>query len=321
MLAGVEMARSTRKDHDAEGTSVHLPVLCPDVVRLLGGEHPEELDGWIVDLTLGAAGHSSRLLAELPKIRILGIDQDPEILVHARRTLDAHGDRARVRRARMSEVGDVLHREGIDRLVGVLVDLGVSSLQLDRPDRGFSFQADGPLDMRMDPDRSRTAADIVNRWDEGDLADLFYYEGGETRARRIAHAIVESRRRAPFLRTLALADLIERTVGRRGRIHPATRVFQSLRRAVNEEGEELRCALEEADRWLVDGGRLVVISFHSGEDSDVKRFLQQGATEERWRVLTRKPIKAARAEVLANARARSAALRCGERVRLGRGGS
>jgi hypothetical protein len=179
-------------------------------------------------------------------------------------------------------------------------------------------QQDGPLDMRMDPDRERTAADVVNRWDEGDLADLLYYEGGETRARKIARAIVESRRRAPFQRTLPLADLIENTVGRRGRTHPATRTFQALRRAVNQEGEELAQALELADRWLVDGGRLGVISFHSGEDGTVKRFLARGAEEGRWRLLTKRPLRAGRPEVLANPRSRSASLRLAERVRLER---
>ena len=217
MLLGVEMERSAREDPDAERSSIHLPVLAAEVVRVLGGERPEELDGWIVDLTLGAGGHAGRLLAELPNIRLLGLDQDPDILVHARRALEAHGDRARVRRARMSQVSDVLHAEGIGRVVGFLMDLGASSLQLDSKQRGFSFQEDGPLDMRMDTERRRTAADIVNRWDEADLADLFYYEGGEPKARRIARAIVEARRNAPFLRTLGLAALIERTVPRRGR--------------------------------------------------------------------------------------------------------
>jgi 16S rRNA (cytosine1402-N4)-methyltransferase len=317
MLLGVEMERSAREDPNAERSSVHLPVLADEVVRTLGGEHPESLDGWIVDLTLGAGGHSSRLLAELPNIRLLGLDQDPDIIVHARRALDAHGDRARVRRARMSQVSDVLHEEGIGRVVGFLMDLGCSSLQIDSKERGFSFQEDGPLDMRMDPDRRRTAADIVNYWDEGDLADLFYYEGGESKARRIAHAIVAARRNTPFLRTLGLAELIERTVQRRGRIHAATRVFQALRRATNQEGEELEAALAAADRWLVDGGRLAAIAFHSGESGTVKRFLTSGVEQDRWRLVSRKPLKPARKEVLENPRARSASLRVAERVRLG----
>ena len=168
----------------------------------------------------------------------------------------------------------------------------------------------------MNPDQSRTAAEVINTWDETDLADLFYYEGGETRARRIARVIVESRRRTPFQRTLPLADLIENTVGRRGRTHPAPKVFQALRRAVNQEGEELEAALDLADRWLVDRGRLAVISFHSGEDGAVKRFLSRGAEQGRWKILTKRPVRAKHTEVRSNPRARSASLRVAERVRL-----
>jgi 16S rRNA (cytosine1402-N4)-methyltransferase len=298
-----------------EERAVHTPVLADEVLQGLAGGGEA---GWILDLTVGAGGHAAHLLEALPGARLLGTDQDPQVLAHARRRLGRFGDRVRVRRARMSTLEDVLHAEGIGRVVAILIDLGVSSLQLDSAARGFSFQEDGPLDLRMDPDRERTAADVVNRWDEGDLADLLYYEGGETRARKIARAIVESRRRAPFQRTLPLADLIENTVGRRGRTHPATRTFQALRRAVNQEGEELAQALELADRWLVDGGRLGVISFHSGEDGTVKRFLARGAEEGRWRLLTKRPLRAGRPEVLANPRSRSASLRLAERVRLER---
>jgi 16S rRNA (cytosine1402-N4)-methyltransferase len=220
----------------------------------------------------------------------------------------------------MSQASQVMDEEGVARVVGWLCDLGASSLQLDDPARGFSFQADGPLDMRMDPSSERTAADIVNAWDESDLADLFFYEGGEARSRRIARAIVESRRRAPFRRTGALADAIERAVGRGGgvgRIHPATKVFQALRRAVNEEGEELLGSLAVAEAWLVDAGRLAVISFHSGEDGEVKRFLAEGVRAGRWELATKKPIHAREEEVQSNRRARSASLRVAIRVRRG----
>jgi len=317
-MLGVESKRPHREDRPGEpASSVHLPVLATEVTRLLGGTRGQVLEGWIADATLGAGGHAGLLLAAYPGLRLLGFDQDPQILEHARRRLAQFAGRTRIRKGRLSELGEILHREGVSRLVGVLVDLGASSLQFDAPERGFSVLADGPLDMRMDPDRARTAADIVNRWDESDLADLFYYEGGETRSRRIARAIVEGRRRAPFLRTQALASLVERVVGRRGKTHPATKVFQALRRAVNEEGEELRSGLAQAEEWLVDGGRLAVISFHSGEDGEVKRFLARGERELRWRVETRKPIKPSRAEVLANRRARSAVLRVATRTRMG----
>lgn len=318
------MERTSDTGAGGSDRSVHEPVLAAEVVRYLGGERPGELDGWIVDATLGAGGHAARLLAALPKARLLGLDQDPEILPFARRALEPFEKRVRIRRARLSQLSSALDAVGATRVVGVLLDLGASSLQLDSAARGFSFQADGPLDMRMDPERERTAAEIVNGWDESDLADLFYYEGGESRSRKIARAIVESRRRAPFQRTLALADLIARAVGGTGKLHPATRVFQALRRAVNEEGEELLAGLQAAEEWLVDGGRLAVISFHSGEDGEVKRFFAQGAEAGNWSVLTRKPVTAARDELARNRRSRSALLRVGARVRrpgsVGRGG-
>jgi 16S rRNA (cytosine1402-N4)-methyltransferase len=316
---GISMARA--HEHGADGAEgpVHEPVLAAEVTRWLGGDRPAALEGWIVDATLGAGGHASRLLAALPNVRLIGIDQDPAILPYASRALQPFERRVRVRRGRLSQLSSILDEEGVSRVCGMLFDLGASSLQLDSSVRGFSFGADGPLDMRMDPDRERTAAEIVNHWDEDDLADLFFYEGGETRSRKIARAIVESRRRAPFHRTLALADLIERTVGRSGKTHPATRVFQALRRAVNEEGEELLAGLEAAERWLVDGGRLAVISFHSGEDGEVKRFFAQGAELGRWQVLTRKPVTAANDEIASNRRSRSALLRVASRVRRGNG--
>ncbi|MEM9382650.1 MAG: 16S rRNA (cytosine(1402)-N(4))-methyltransferase RsmH, partial [Planctomycetota bacterium] len=210
--------------------------------------------------------------------------------------------------------------------VGLLMDLGASSLQLDRPERGFSFTWDGPLDMRMDPRRERTAADIVNSWDESDLADLFFHEGGERGARRVARAIVDARRRAPFRRTRALSEFVALSLGRpirsrqaerptRGAIHPATRVFQALRRAVNEEAEELQAGLRAAQDHLDEGGRLLAISFHSGEDGVCKRFLAEGARRGEWDLDTRRPIEAGPEEVRSNPRARSAKLRVARRVR------
>ncbi|MFN0009441.1 MAG: 16S rRNA (cytosine(1402)-N(4))-methyltransferase RsmH, partial [Planctomycetota bacterium] len=245
---------------------------------------------------------------------------DPEALEIARRNLSRFGSRARVRPGRLSELSRLAAKEAGGPIVGVLLDLGVSSMQLDRPERGFSFQHDGPLDMRMDPTRDRTAAEIVNRWDESDLADLFYYEGGETRARVVARAIVEARRRAPFLRTGALSDTIAGALGsgaNAGKIHPATRTFQALRRAVNEEGEELLAGLAAAERLLVQDGRLVVISFHSGEDREVKRFFLDAARDGRFLIKTRKPVVAASAEQARNPRARSAKLRAGVRLTSG----
>lgn len=296
---------------------VHRPVLLREVVDLLGSEDRFISGGLIVDGTLGAAGHASACLEAFDRAELFGIDQDPEILEIAREKLRPFGERARVTHGRISELSSLLQTAELGQPTGMLFDLGVSSLQLDQPERGFSFAADGPLDMRMDPTRERTAADIINNWDEADLADLFYYEGDESRSRSIARAIVQSRRRAPFLRTSALAELIagEMGGGKGGKIHPATRCFQALRRAVNEEGEELLSGLDVAEEWLANEGVLVVISFHSGEDRAVKHFFAEGARRGRWRVLTKKPLAADRQESRTNRRARSARVRAAVRVR------
>jgi 16S rRNA (cytosine1402-N4)-methyltransferase len=294
---------------------VHVPVLAAEVVRLLGGGRADlSTRGWIVDATLGAGGHSALLLGRFPCIRVLGSDQDDSILALAGERLGPFHDRVRLVRRRMSELGpDVAALD--ERPVGWLMDIGASSLQLDRAERGFSFQWDGPLDMRMDTRRDVTAADIVNSWSEEDLADLFFHEGGERASRRVAKAIVEARRRVPFLRTRALADLITRELGHGGPIHPATRVFQALRRAVNAEDSELRAGLALAEEHLADGGVLCVISFHSGEDAVVKRFLAERSRAGAFELLTKGPLEATHAEVRENPRARSAKVRAARRIR------
>jgi len=319
---GVEVgAEMTGKRVRGPGeTAAHVPVLGEPVVRIFREVLEAAGEGWIVDGTVGLGGHAAMLLEAVPSANVLGFDQDPEALEIARRNLSRFGARARVRAGRLSDLSRLARKEAIGPIAGILLDLGVSSMQLDRPDRGFSFREDGPLDMRMDPTRDRTAAQIVNQWDESDLADLLYYEGGETRARVVARAIVEARRRAPFLRTAALVDTIVGALGasaHAGKIHPATRVFQALRRGVNEEGEELLAGLASAEHLLAEGGRLAVIAFHSGEDREVKRFLADGAREGRFKLLTRKPIEASEAERRTNPRSRSAKLRAGERVRSG----
>jgi len=296
---------------------VHVPVLLGEVLEALRGERaPQELEGWIVDGTVGAGGHARAVLEAFPRVRLFGADQDPAALAHARANLADLGERVVLVEARLSRLFPRLAAAGVGPVVGFLLDLGANSLHFDQPARGFSLQADGPLDMRMDPERSRTAADIVNRWDEEDLADLFFYEGDERNSRAIAHAIVESRARAPFTRTLALADLIARCQGgARGRIHPATRCFQALRRAVNEEGEELRHGLILAERVLAAGGRLAVITFHSLEDGFVRKVLQERARDGHWLLASKKPLGPGAAERRANPRARSALLRTAERLR------
>jgi len=315
---GVEMT-GNRGGIPGEGAA-HVPVLGGPVVEIFREALESRPGGWIVDATVGLGGHAAMLLEAIPEASVLGFDQDPEALEIARRNLSRFGGRARVRPGRLSELSRSAPKETGGPIVGILLDLGVSSMQLDRADRGFSFQHDGPLDMRMDPTRDRTAAEIVNRWDESDLADLFYYEGGETRARVVARAIVEARRRAPFLRTGALSETIVGALGagaNAGKIHPATRTFQALRRAVNEEGEELLAGLAAAERLLEQDGRLVVISFHSGEDREVKRFLLDASRDGRFLIRTRKPLVASSAEQAKNPRARSAKLRAGVRQTKG----
>ena len=312
--AGIAEVASMQGALEGAG-SEHVPVLVDPVVEHLRPAFEARPEGPIVDATLGLGGHASALLDAFPRARLVGVDQDPDALALAGGALARHGGRARAVRGRASELPRIAAELDLAPAAAVLLDLGASSLQLDRAERGFSFQQDGPLDMRMDPSRERTAADIVNRWDEQDLADLFFHEGGETRARPIARAIVAARRQAPFLRTLGLADVVARAVGRSGgKIHPATRTFQALRRAVNEEAEELRAGLEGAERLLGEGGRIAVISFHSGEDREVKRFLAEGAREGRWELVTRKPLEADDAERRANPRSRSARLRVAVRT-------
>ena len=311
---GMEMSTPRRKDEDRTGA--HVPVLSEEVVSELARVLPRHSRGWLVDGTVGGGAHADLILKHFEHLCVLGLDQDDQAVAQARKRLQIFGNRARVERGRLSELGELLQSLAIGRPRAVLFDLGVSSLQLDAPERGFSFQCDGPLDMRMDMRRDRTAADIVNHWDESDLADLIYYEGDETQSRRIARAIATARARAPFTRTLALADLIARALGgRRSRIHPATRTFQALRRAVNEEGEELLAGLAAAEEWLCDGGLLLVISFHSGEDRAVKRFLLEGARAGRFELQHKKPIRCSLEELRENPRARSAGLRVAMRKR------
>ncbi len=297
--------------------AVHVPVLLQETLSAL---RPEP--GWlVVDATVGAAGHASAVLPRiLPGGHLVGVDRDPEILEIARSRLRSFGESVRLVHGNASEIDELLSREGFGGAVahGVLFDFGVSSHQLDRPERGFSFDKDGFLDMRMDPRLPKTAADVVNRETETELARILWEYGEERFARRIARAIVDSRRRRPIRRTLELADLVDRTV-RRGpstprRIHPATRTFQALRIAINDELSEIELALPRAVSALRPGGRLVAISFHSLEDRRVKQFMRKEVASGRLRSLTAKPVRPTAEEVAANPRSRSARLRVAERT-------
>ena len=291
----------------------HLPVLYNEVLE---GLQPRP-GGVYIDGTVGAGGHAAGLLERsAPDGRLLGLDRDPAALAQAGARLAGFGARVRLEQASYLQMADFAPEASAD---GVLLDLGLSSLQLDDPARGFSFQGEGALDMRFGPDTELTAALIVNEWPADELADVLFEYGEERLSRRIARAIVAAR---PLHTTRELAEVVSRAAGgRREKIHPATRTFQALRMAVNEELEAVAAVLPLAASRLRPGGRLAVISFHSLEDRRVKHYfreLGQAAAEAAtslpaWRVLTRKPIEPTAAETAANPRARSARLRIVER--------
>jgi 16S rRNA (cytosine1402-N4)-methyltransferase len=308
-------------------SSWHEPVLCEEVTALLRpGTGMVFLDG-----TLGGGGHSAALLAA--GARVVGLDRDPESLAHASARLAEYGDRFRAVSGNFAEAASLTEVRAAAPFDGALLDLGVSSHQLDTAARGFSFRHDGPLDMRMDPASGEPAALLVNTAPEAELAGLFRKYGEEPQARRVARAIVAERERLPFTRTGQLAALLEKVLGRRGRIHPATRVFQALRIAVNDELGALRRALVTIPPLLRAGARFVVITFHSLEDRLVKSFFRAGSEqwldrpewpaprpnpEWRFRDLTRKPLAADTREAARNPRARSARLRAVEILPAGR---
>lgn len=291
----------------------HLPVMREEVVAALAPAR----GGLFVDGTLGLAGHATALL-EAGATRLLGIDRDAEALAVARERLQRFGDRVTLVHADYRHLPQVLEAQGITRVDGVLVDLGLSSFQLESPGRGFSFQRDEPLDMRMDRSAGETAADLVAGLPEEELADVIYHFGEERYSRRIARAIVQARQVQPVATTGQLAAIVLRAIPRRGYspIHPATRTFQALRIRVNDELQGLDRFVDEACARLAPGGRLAVIAFHSLEDRVVKHTLRRLAADQNmaFRLLTKKPQGPTDAEVSANPRSRSAHLRAIERV-------
>ena len=291
----------------------HIPVLTDEVLRYLQPAH----GGLLVDCTIGLGGHA-RALLEGGATRIIGLDRDEEALALAKDALAAWTDRVELVHADYREIDAVLESRGVSLVDGALADLGVSSLQFDAPGRGFSFQRDEPLDMRMDRSGGETAADLVGRSTERELADAIFAYGEERFSRRIARGLVEARRDAPVDTTGRLASIVRRAIPRRGymRIDPATRTFQALRIWVNRELEGLDRFLEAAARRLRAGARLVVISFHSLEDRIVKhtfRALEHGR-DAAVKVLTKRPVVAGDEELRRNPRARSAKLRAAERL-------
>lgn len=282
----------------------HLPVLLSHVTERLA-PHPNEN---VIDGTIGAGGHAEALLEKTgPNGRLLGLDADPSALKISAERLARFGERVTLVHANFTEMERVARELQFGDVRLIILDLGLSSMQLADKRRGFSFDSDS-LDMRADTTGEVTAADLVNSLSELELANLIYRLGEEPRSRRIAKAIVNER---PFSSAKELSETIERAVGRRGRIHPATRAFQALRMGVNHELENLEQALPQTVALLEVGGRVGIITFHSLEDRIVKRFLKD---ETRVRVLTKHPVQATREEELANPRARSAKLRVAEKI-------
>jgi len=278
--------------------------------------------GLYVDATLGAGGHSAAIAEKLtsgttperPSGRLISVDRDAQALELARERLKIFGETVTLVQAPFSRIAEVVHELGIPGVDGVLADLGVSSMQLDQAARGFSFREAGPLDMRMDATGDEVTADeIVNRWSEKEVADLLYREAEEHDSRRIARAIVRAR---PIRDTAHLATVVAgaRKIWGRQRLHPATKTFLALRIAVNREMEELGQFLSRTPATLNSGGRWVVLTYHSGEDRQVKQALQQGERAGTLRVLTKHVIQPSEREISANPRSRSAKLRCAERV-------
>jgi 16S rRNA (cytosine1402-N4)-methyltransferase len=300
-----------------------VPVMAEEALAYL---RPQPC-GRYVDATLGDGGHAERLLESDATIEVLGLDRDPLTIASAAERLSRFGPRFRTHLGNFSDLGTALAAAGWHRVDGVLLDLGLSSRQLDDPARGFGFRARGPLDMRMSPGDGPSAADLVATLDERRLAEILWRYGEEPAARRIARAIVACRANQPITDTTALAELVARLLHRHGARHPATRVFQALRIAVNDEIGHLERFLARALDWLRPGARLVMIAYHSLEDRQVKRAFQAWAgtctcppalprcacgARARVRILTRKVVTPRPAEVRANRRARSARLRAVE---------
>jgi 16S rRNA (cytosine1402-N4)-methyltransferase len=287
-----------------EVTFSHVSVLSREVLAGLA----IQAGGHYLDATVGGGGHSAQILAAAPDVQITALDQDDAAIAAAQQKLQSFHDRVTFHRCNFSEFDP-----GDTQFDGILADLGVSSAQFDIADRGFSFRAEAPLDMRMDQRQDISAADIINDWDETDLANAFFQYGEERLSRRIAKRIVEKR---PFTTTTELADAIAYSVPRSyryGRIHPATRVFQALRIVVNRELEVLETFLDRAPTWLKPGGRLAIISFHSLEDRIVKHRLKESPL---LQIITKKPIVPQEDEIQENVRSRSAKLRIAERFAI-----
>ena len=313
-----------------EAENLHKSVLLQETVEMLDPQAGEIF----VDCTLGLGGHAEGILQAAENIRVIGIDQDTEAIKFAKERLGLFGERINIFHANFAEIADVLRRAGVQKVNGILADLGVSSLQFDDGKRGFSFRFDAPLDMRMDTDSGyETAAELLERLSEEEIADLIYKYGEERHSRRIARRIVWKREIGEAVKTTGeLAETVEKAIGRgksKDKIHPATRTFQALRIAVNREIEILEEFIGDAVDVLESGGRLAIITFHSLEDRIVKQTFQKLAgkcscpprlpqcvcgAEKKIEILTRKPVVPGEIEIGENPRARSAKLRISQKI-------
>lgn len=325
MMAG---RRARPGERATEGAARHIPVLLDEVLAALKPGAGEVF----VDGTFGAGGYTAAILDATPDTCVVAIDQDPDALAAGQALVAKYAPRLMLRNGQFGDLDQIAADAGFPEVDGVVLDIGVSSMQLDEAGRGFSFMADGPLDMRMSQS-GPSAADVIRERSEEELADIFFHLGEERRSRAIARAIGKARERADITTTRQLADLVQRTLGRAkgDDKHPATRVFQALRIYVNDELGQLMDALAAAERCLRSGGRLVVVTFHSLEDRIVKRYLTEASGRNpagsrhmpptasagaapRYRILNQRPLTPSDEEVAANPRARSARLRAAERT-------
>jgi 16S rRNA (cytosine1402-N4)-methyltransferase len=322
------MKRRSPREDDAAGSAAdaapHVPVLLAEVLEALAPKP----DGCYLDGTFGAGGYARAILDAAPGSTLLALDRDPTAVAGGAGLVAAMAGRLTLAQARFGELAQEAERFQMTPLDGVVLDIGVSSMQIDQAERGFSFRFDGPLDMRMGRE-GQSAADLVNEAEEGLLANIFYHYGEERRSRAVARAVVEARRKAPLTTTKQLAELVASIVwAEPGSAHPATRVFQALRIAVNDELGELVAALHAAEAVLAPGGRLVVVTFHSLEDRIVKQFLAErsgrapagsrhapviAVAQPTFSLVNRGPVTASEGEMRINSRARSAKLRAAER--------
>jgi 16S rRNA (cytosine1402-N4)-methyltransferase len=317
--------RGDGKTGAAGGLTRHVPVLLGEVCDALNAAQ----GGVFADGTFGAGGYSQAILEVNPDNRVIAIDRDPDAIAAGAQVAAKARGRLSLITGRFSELGEIVAASGVGNVDGVVLDIGVSSMQLDQAERGFSFRNDGPLDMRMER-QGPSAADLINEASEAELADIFYHYGEERRARAVARGVIEKRRKVRFETTAQLADLVAGFVrSEPGGMHPATRVFQALRIAVNDELGELARALHAAERVLKPGGRLVVVTFHSLEDRIVKQFLAARSgrigggsrhlpsavgAQPTFQITTKGPVVPGDAEVRSNPRARSAKLRAAART-------